>query len=160
MARARLSRPGRPVLLRPVVSSVECPSPVVVSPVGPCAVLSPRVQQPRALSSGEQRPSSPSVDVAAASPRRRTSPLRVAAALLRARRCPARPGRSSTIAVPRYGHLAHCVLVSLARAVSSVITGIARAVVIVCRILALFRACRARSLRAIINYFGIIVRTR
>jgi hypothetical protein len=58
--------------------------------------------------------------------------------LLRARRCPARPGRSSTVAVPRYGHLAHCVLVSLACAISHVITGIARAIVIVCRLLALF----------------------
>jgi hypothetical protein len=92
--------------------------------------------------------------------RRRTSPLRVAAVLLRARRCPARPGRSSTVAVPRYGHLAHRVLVSLACAVSHVITGIARAVVVVCSALALFRACRARSLRAIIIYFVIIVRTR
>jgi hypothetical protein len=70
--------------------------------------------------------------------RRRTSPLRVAAVLLRARRCPARPGRSSTVAVPRYGHLAHCVLVSLACAISHVIAGIARAVVIVCRLLARF----------------------
>jgi hypothetical protein len=51
---------------------------------------------------------------AVAAVRRRPSPLRVAAVLLRARRCPARPGRSSTVAVPRYGHLAHCVLVSLA----------------------------------------------
>jgi hypothetical protein len=48
---------------------------------------------------------------AVAAIRRRTSPLRVAAALLRARRCPARPGRSSTIAVPRYSYLAHRVLV-------------------------------------------------
>jgi hypothetical protein len=48
--------------------------------------------------------------------RRQTSPLRVAAALLRARRCPARPGRSSTIAVPRYSCLARRVLVSLTRA--------------------------------------------
>jgi hypothetical protein len=97
---------------------------------------------------------------AVAAVRRRTSPLRVAAVLLRARRCPARPGRSSTVAVPRYGHLAHRVLVSLACAVSHVITGIARAVVVVCSVLALFRACRARSLRAIIIYFVIIVRTR
>jgi hypothetical protein len=97
---------------------------------------------------------------AIAAVRRQTSQLRVAAALLRARRCPARPGRSSTFAVPCFSYLAHCVLVSLARAVSHVITGIARAVVIVCRILALFRACRARILRAIINYFVIIVRTR
>jgi hypothetical protein len=62
--------------------------------------------------------------------------------------------------VPRYGHLAHRVLVSLACVVSHVITGTARAVVVVCRVLALFRACRARSLRAIIVYFVIIVRTR
>jgi hypothetical protein len=111
MAEARLSRPGRPVLLCPVVPSVEHPSPAVVSPVSPCATLGPRVQQPRALSFGEQRPPSPSVDVAAASPRRRAWSLRVAAALLRARRCPARPGRSSTFTVPRYCYLARRVLV-------------------------------------------------
>jgi hypothetical protein len=40
------------------------------------------------------------------------------------------------------------------------ITGIARTVVVVCRVLALFRACGARVLRALINYFIIIVRTR
>jgi hypothetical protein len=97
---------------------------------------------------------------AVAAVRRRTSPLRVAAVLLRARRCPARPGRSSTVIVPRYGHLAHRVLISLAGAVSHVITGIARAVVVICSVLALFRACRARSLRAIIIYFVIIVCTR
>jgi hypothetical protein len=39
---------------------------------------------------------------AVAAVRRRTSPLRVAAALLRARRCPARPSRSSTFVVPRF----------------------------------------------------------
>jgi hypothetical protein len=48
---------------------------------------------------------------AVAAVRRQTSPLRVAAALLRARHCPARPGRSSTIAVPRYRYLVHRVLV-------------------------------------------------
>jgi hypothetical protein len=85
MARARLSQPGRPVPLRPVVPSVEHPSPAVVSPVSPCATLGPRVQQPRALSSGEQGPPSPSVDVAAAFPRQRASPLRAVAESLRAR---------------------------------------------------------------------------
>jgi hypothetical protein len=48
---------------------------------------------------------------AVAAVRRRTSPLRVAAALLRARRCPARPGRSSTFAVPHFYYLASRVLV-------------------------------------------------
>jgi hypothetical protein len=48
---------------------------------------------------------------AVAAVRHRTSPLRVAAALLRARRCPARPGRSSTFAVPRFYYLARRVLV-------------------------------------------------
>jgi hypothetical protein len=166
----------------------RAPSPAVVSPVGPCATLSPRVQQPRALSSGEQRPPSLSIDVAAASPRhrslvparrshvaacsaspaalkfstvaavrRRTLPLRVATALLRARRCPTRPGRSSTLVVPCFSYLARRVLVSLTRAISHVITGIARVVVAVCRVLALFRACRARNLRALINHHAIIV---
>jgi hypothetical protein len=92
--------------------------------------------------------------------RRRTLPLRVATALLRARRCPARPGRSSTFAVCCFSYLARRVLVSLTRAISHVITGITRAVVAVCRVLALFRACRARSLRALINHSAIIVRTR
>jgi hypothetical protein len=101
MARARLSRPGRPVLLRPVVPSVEYPNPVVVSPVGPCAALGPRVQQPRALSFGEQRPPSPSVDVAAASLCRRDLALSLSSFAARrpcARLLPCR-------AAPSPGHL-------------------------------------------------------
>jgi hypothetical protein len=97
---------------------------------------------------------------AVAAVRRRSSPLRVAAALLRAHRCPARPGRSSTFAVPCFSYLARRVLVSLTRAISQVITGIARVVVTVCRVLALFRACRARNLRVLINHHAIIVRSR
>jgi hypothetical protein len=147
---ARRASPARPRLVPARSGQVAAHS--ARSDTSPCRAA----QAQRALAA---RPAALTFSAVAAV-RRRTSPLCVTTALLRARRCPARPGRSSTVAVPRYGRLAHRVLVSLACAVSHAITGIARAVVVVCRILALFRACRARGLRAIINYFVIIVRTR